>query len=484
MNPAKKIFRYRHLAEEIEQKILNGTYQPGERLPSIRKLHKQSNLSISTIYHAYLELESMGLVEARPKSGYYVNPVALQNLKTPRFKKISFPPKKVRLSSMINSVISAISNPYLLPLGSTVVDAELLPFKHFSRILKSLSHKELKSMISYSLSEGYPEIRRQIALRTVGVLEGIAPEDIIITNGCMEAVALSLLAVAQPGDTIAVETPTNFGFLQLLKELRLLVIEVPADPRSGVDLDELEKIFQRNRIKACLLIPNFHNPLGALMPEDHKIRLIDLVNEYDIPIIEDDISSELHFGRKRPLPLKSFDQNDHVLTCSSFSKTLAPGLRIGWVFPGRRFMERIQNLKAATTVATSTLDQYLVSQYLTEGAFERHCRQLRGSLKKQVLRTAFLIQKHFPPGTRLAIPEGGTLLWVELPSSVDGLQMYCEALDHKIAIIPGVVCSNAGQFKNFVQISCGSPITAKMEKGIVKLGEIVSDLRDRQKPLF
>jgi DNA-binding transcriptional MocR family regulator len=422
----------------------------------------------------------MGLVEARPKSGYYVNPVALQNLKAPRFKKISFPPKKVRLSSMINSVISAISNPYLLPLGSTVVDADLLPFKHFSRILKNLSQKELKSMISYSLSEGYPEIRRQIALRTVGVLEGIAPEDIIITNGCMEAVALSLLAVAQPGDTIAVETPTNFGFLQLLKELRLLVIEVPADPRFGVDLDELEEIFQHNRIKACLMIPNFHNPLGALMPDEHKIRLIDLVNEYDIPVIEDDISSELHFGRKRPLPLKSFDQNDHVLTCSSFSKTLAPGLRIGWVFPGRRFMERIQNLKAATTVATSTLDQYLVAQYLTDGAFERHCRQLRSTLKKQVLRTAFLIQKHFPPGTRLAIPEGGTLLWVELPSSVDGLQMYREALDQKIAIIPGVVSSNAGQFNNFVQISCGSPITGKVEKGLVKLGGIVSDLRDRQ----
>ena len=211
MDPAKRIFRYRHLAEQIEQKILSGTYQPGERLPSIRKLHKQSNLSISTIYHAYLELESMGLVEARPKSGYFVNPVALQNIKIPRFKKESYPPKKVRLSSMINSVISAISNPYLLPLGSTVVDAKLMPFKHFSRILKSLSHQELKSMISYCLSEGYPELRRQIALRTVGVLEGIAPEDILITNGCMEAVALSMLAIAQPGDTIAVETGKNLS---------------------------------------------------------------------------------------------------------------------------------------------------------------------------------------------------------------------------------------------------------------------------------
>ena len=457
---------------------MSGTYQPGERLPSIRKLHKQSNLSISTIYHAYLELESMGLVEARPKSGYYVNPVALQNLKAPRFRKISFPPKKVRLSSMMNSVISAISNPDLLPLGSTVVDARLMPFKHFSRILKNLSHEELRSMISYSLSEGYPELRRQIALRTVGVLEGIAPEDIIITNGCMEAVALSLLAVARPGDTVAVETPTNFGFLQLLQELGLLVMEVPADPRTGVDLEELEKIFRQNKIKSCLLIPNFHNPLGALMPDEHKIRLIELINTYEIPVIEDEISSELHFGGKRPMPLKSFDQKDLVLSCSSFSKTLAPGLRIGWVIPGRRYRERVQNLKAATTVASSTLDQYLISRYLAEGAFERHCRRLRESLKKQVVRTAFVIQKHFPSGTRLAIPEGGNLLWVELPSRVDGLQVYRMALEEHIAIIPGVVCSNARQFNNFIQISCGSPVTEDLEKGIVRLGEIVSGLSD------
>jgi DNA-binding transcriptional MocR family regulator len=291
MEPDKKIFRYRHLAEEIEEKIMNGIYNPGERLPSIRKLHKQSNLSISTVYHAYMELESIGLVEARPKSGYFVNPVALRNLEVPRFKKSSVPPKKVKLSAMMNSVISAISNPYLLPLGSTVVDSELMPFKHLSRILKDLSHHDLKSMISYSLSEGLPELRRQIALRTVGVLDGIAPEDIIITNGCTEAVALSLRAIARPGDTIAVETPTNFGFLQLLQELGLLVMEVSADPRYGVDLDELENIFRKNRIKACLLIPNFHNPLGALMPDDQKIRLIELINEYEIFVIEDDISS-------------------------------------------------------------------------------------------------------------------------------------------------------------------------------------------------
>lgn len=479
MEEAKKIFRYRHLTEDIEQKIMNGTYQPGERLPSIRKLHKQSNLSISTIYHAYTELETMGLVEARPKSGYYVNPVALQKLKVPYFKKLSYPPKKVKLSSMINSVIAAISNPQLLPFGSTVIDSALLPFKFFSRTLKDLSHSELKSMISYSLSEGFPELRRQITLRTVGVMDNITPDDVIITNGCMEAVALSLLAVTRPGDTVAIETPTNFGFLQLLKELGLMVMEVPTDPRLGVDLEELEKIFRRNSIKVCLLVPNFHNPLGAIMPDDHKKRLVELIHEFEMPLIEDSISSELYFGIQRPVPLKAFDRQDLVVTCSSFSKTLAPGLRIGWVLPGSRLKEKIQNLKAAISVTTSTLDQFLIAQFLASGAYERHLRRLRNSLKNQIIRTAFSIQQHFPTETRLAIPTGGTLLWVQLPPQVDGLEVYQKALDENIAIIPGVVCSNSRQFKNFIQISCGAPFTAKVEKGIETLGKIVRRLLDK-----
>jgi DNA-binding transcriptional MocR family regulator len=472
----KKGFRYRQLVEEIEYKIMNGTYHPGERLPSIRKLRGQSNLSISTISRAYMELETMGLVEARPKSGYYVAPVALNTLRVPRLKKLSYPPKHVKLSSMINSVISAISNPHMLPLGSTVTDTELLPFKYFNRILKNISHTELKSMIAYSLSEGYPELRRQIALRTVGVLEGITPDDVVITNGCMEAVALSLLTITEPGDTVAIETPTNFGFLQLLKELGLLVMEVPTDPQYGVDLDELKIIFNSTRIKVCLFIPNFHNPLGAIMPDARKKSLVELINEYEVPVIEDDISSELYFVGQRPMPLKAFDRNDLVITCSSFSKTLAPGLRIGWVLPGKRLKERIQNLKAATTVSTSTLDQYLISTFLASGAYERHLRRLRNTLKKQIIRTAVAIQKRFPAETRLAVPTGGTLLWIQLPPNVDGLKVYRKALDQNIAIIPGVVSSNTRQFKNFIQISCGSPFTTNSDRGIAALGKIISHL--------
>lgn len=473
------VFRYRRLAAEIEQKIAAGVFQPGEKLPSIRRLHRQTNLSISTVYQAFIELENLGLVEARVKSGYYVRPASLNQLQAPAFRKKSSPPQRVNLAPVINSVIAAGSDPRFVPFGNTGMDPLLLPAASLSRILKSLNRSEMRRLLAYSPSEGMAELRRQIALRTLGVLKEVAPEDIVVTNGCMEAIALSLMAVTRPGDTVAIESPTNFSFLQLLQELGLLVAEIATDPRDGVDLGELEKGLARNRIRACLFMPNFHNPLGALMPEGKKQALVELLSARGIPVIEDDISSQLYFGDEHPTPLKVYDREGWVLSCASFSKTLAPGLRLGWVIPGGRFLAKIQRLKAGTTISTSTLDQFVVARYLASGAYERHLRMLRGELQKQLLRTALAVQRHFPPQTRLAVPRGGSLLWIQLPPSVDGLDLYQAAFDRGISIIPGVVCSNSRQFDNFIQLSCAAPFSRKIEEAIAVLGEIVMGLRTR-----
>ena len=472
----KKEFRYRQLAADMEQKILTGIYQPGDRLPSIRNLHRSADLSISTVYKAYVELESMGLVEARPKSGYYVAPISLGRLKAPRFPKTDASPRQVRQSSMINSIVSAINDPRLLPLGMTVIDPELVPYKSLGRILSNISRKEFKSMLSYALSEGHPELRRQLARQTLGIIPRVTPEDILITNGCMEAVALALLATTRPGETVAIESPTNYSFLQLLKELNVMVAEVPTDPKTGIDVGELEIAVRKTRIAACLVMPNFHNPLGTVMPEENKRALVALAETYDIPVIEDDISSELYFGDHRPKPLKAFDRHGLVLSCSSFSKSLAPGLRIGWLLAGPRFRERVQNLKAGTNVSTSALDQYLMARFLAEGGYDRHLRTLRATLKKQAMRTALAVQRYFPEGTRLALPEGGTLLWVQLPRGTDSLELYSSALEKNISVVPGTVCSNTGQFKNYIMLSCGIPFNRNIEKGIQILGAIVTDL--------
>ena len=222
-------------------------------------------------------------------------------------------------------------------------------------------------------------------------------------------------------------------------------------------------------------MPNFHNPLGAMMSNENKRKLVHVLNQYEIPVIEDDISAELSFEEQRPIPLKAFDKKDLVLTCSSFSKTLAPGLRIGWIIPGKPFKEKIQRLKGGITVSTSSLNQFLVMKFLASGAYERHLRTLRAALKKQAIRTTVAVKEHFPPDTRLAVPRGGSFLWIQLNPSVDAVRVYHKALDHNISIIPGDVCSNSKQFKNYIQLSYGAPFTPRIEKGIETLGSIISE---------
>jgi DNA-binding transcriptional MocR family regulator len=475
MENQKQLFRYESLAKELETRIKNGTYRAGEKLPSIREFHHHLSLSISTVYKAYIELEAMGLIEARPKSGYYVSPPQ-PILRKPAFIKRSSAPRKVDLSSVAQSIHQAIGNPEILPLGGAVISPELFPYKNFSRITKGITADEMKMLMSYAPSGGLFGLRRQIALRTIGIYGKIEADDVIITNGCMEALTLSLQAVVKSGDTIAIETPTFFTILRLLEELGVYVVEVPTDPQYGVDPEELEKVIAGNEIKACLFMPNFQNPLGALMPDSSKKRIVQMLNQKNIPIIEDDIYSELYFGKSRPSTLKKYDAKGLVLSCSSFSKTLAPGLRIGWVLADEKLRQRVQTLKSVVSISTSNLDQYVLTKFLESGGYDRHLRTLRKALNQQVASMACAIQKHFPSKTRLAVPDGGAFLWVGLPGGIDGLKVYEKAMASNIAVLPGIACSASERYKSYLRINCGYPFLERMEEGIATLGRIIQNV--------
>lgn len=455
---------------------MNGTYKVGDRLPSIRKLHHKFALSISTVYRAYTELEAMGLVEARPKSGYYVSSAILNQFQPPAFRKKPSLPRKVTLTDMVPSIVAAMNNPNMLPFGSSSIAPDLLPYKAIARILKSFNTQEIKAQLAYTLTEGVFELRRQLALRMMGWMNGVDAEDIVITNGCSEALTLALKATIKPGDSIAVESPTHFGLLQLLNEIGVLIVEVPTDPQKGLLVEELEKVLVRHPIKACVVIPNFHNPLGSLMPDNAKKDLVELLNRHSIPLIEDSIYAELHYGPHRPLPLKTFDRKDLVITCSSFSKTLVPGFRIGWILPGRRFLKKVRSLKASINVSTSTLNQNILARYLAGNSYERHLRTLRQKLKDQTFGAARAISTYFPSQTRLALPKGGALLWVQLPDGIDSKTLYLKANSQSISILPGAACSMGNQFNNCIRIGCGFPFTEKMEKGIEILGRLAEEM--------
>lgn len=465
-------FQYIRLADDIENKIMTGSYTIGEKLPSIRKLHDRLGLSISTIYQAYIELEKRGSVESRSKSGYFVKAPLQGLLPLPEMKRHESIPQKVEINSLAISIVESSFDASLVPLGAAVPSPELLPIKQLYRILKSFQVRDIQKITAYESPYGCLELRHQIAKRSLEVADHIGVEDIIVTNGCIEAIALCLRAVAKPGDTIAVESPNFYLFLQLIEDLNMYALEIPSDPTYGVDPDYLEKAVKSNKINAALFISNFQNPLGATIPEENKKKIVALLNRENIPLIEDDIYGDLYFGKVRPGSLKFYDKKGLVLYCSSFSKVLAPGLRVGWTVPGR-FKEAVLRMKLNSSLGSPRLTQLVIAEFLKNDSFDRHLRSLRHALKNQVHNTAMAIARSFPDGTKVSAPEGGFVLWVQLHESLDGYEIFREARKRNISIVPGIICSSNGKYRNYIRISCGYPCSEEIMQGIATLGKLV-----------
>ena len=468
-------FRYARLADDLEDKIRDGVYRAGEKMPSLRKLHDQTGLSITTIYQAYIELEKRGVVAPRQKSGYYVQPRLGQLLPPPEARVLRPEPKKVTVNALAYAIVEDMSSSDYLQLGGSTVMPELLPFKQLSRTLRTLSMEAMKrGLMRYEEPYGNTELKRQIVKRMVGQARQSELDEIIVTGGCIEAVNLCLRAIGDDGDTVVVESPTYPWFLQIIKNLNKFALEIPTDPQTGIDLDQLERAVGKNNVAACLLVPNFHNPLGFVMPDKKKKVLVAMMAEKKIPIVEDNIQGELYFGRKRPTTLKSYDRNGLVLYCSSFSKTLAPGLRVGWTLPGR-YTKQVRQLKMYGNVSSPTLNQDLVARFLKDGAFDRHLRRLRTALQNQIANTALAIARYFPENTRITAPAGGMTLWVELDRQVDGLKVFHAAREKKISIFPGAICSTTDRYTHCIRINCGYPWSEELEAGIRTLAEIIAD---------
>jgi len=433
-------------------------------------------VSISTVLQAYLLLESKGLIEARPQSGFYVK---LRLEKLPPEPKTSNPSAfaaQVGVGELVSRVLEAARNPEIVPLGAAVPSHELLPVKQLSRLVAVAARRHGTLAINYDFPPGHEALRRQIARRSLDWGCSLSADDILTTSGAMEAVNLCLRAVAKPRDTIAIESPTFYGVLQAIESLGMKALEIATHPREGVDLGALEYAIKRNKVRACIMIPNFNNPLGSCVSDKNKRELVEVLGRREIPLIEDDIYGELYFGDSRPKTAKAFDKKGLVLLCSSFSKDLAPGYRVGWTAPGR-FRAQVERLKFMNTVATSTLPQMAIAQFLESGGYDRHLRRLRRSLATQVQMVSLAISQYFPQGTKVTRPAGGFVLWVELPRSVNSLELHSKALQEKISVVPGPIFSAKQKYQNFIRLSCGEPWSSRLEQALMTLGRLAGKVQ-------
>jgi DNA-binding transcriptional MocR family regulator len=439
----------------------------------VRKASRQHRVSLTTVVQAYLTLENRGLVEGRPRSGFYVRYPARLNLSEP---ETSRPGQRDGASAdsrtVVATVFDSLSMRDIIQLGAGVPSSELLPGHKLNRMIAAAARRAGVAAIEYAAPPGCMALRRALSRRALDWGLKVSPDEIITTNGCMEALTLSLRAVTNPGDTVAIESPTFFGIIQLLQQLNLKALEIPTHPGRGLDLDALDRVLRRRRINACLAIPNFNNPLGSLMPRAAKERLVAMLSQRQIPLIEDDLYGDLHFALERPHVAKSFDKHGLVLLCGSFSKSLAPGFRVGWLVPGR-FFDKTKDLKCSSTGATATLPQLALADYLTTGGYDRHLRGLRAALKRQVQQVSHAVAESFPPETKMTRPSGGFAVWVELPSRIDSLKLHARALAEKISIAPGPLFSPRQSYRNFVRLTCGQPWSPKIERAIGVLSFLV-----------
>lgn len=465
-------YRYEELAERVAALINSGAYEPGSRAPSLRQAGQRWRVSLTTALQAYRLLEDRGLLEARPKSGFFVarRSVAIAP------PAVSSPPAvatRVSTPGVMLKLLEHASDPRLVPLGCAIPSAELLAASRLNRFLARAARTKGVDYNVYTVPKGSEPLRRELARRALRWGRMLSAEDIVVTCGCTEALMLALRAVTRPGDAVAIESPTYFGFLQAFEALGLRALELPTDASRGVELDALRAALEGGSVRACLLASSFANPLGAAMPEAKKIAVLDLLSEHAVPLIEDDIYGDLHFGAERPTPFTALRPEADVIYCGSFSKTVAPGYRIGWMAPGRHMQAALEH-KFAATLCGPVLPQVAFAEFLSSGGYDSHLRRMRRVFEDTLDRMIRMIEKRFPAGVRVTRPRGGFVLWVELPSQVSTRALFDRALARGICFAPGDVFSASDRYGHCLRLSGGHGWSPQLEWGLTTLGEMVA----------
>lgn len=471
--------RYEALANAMAAEIRSGSLAVGARMPSLRQVIVQHGVSQSTVFRAYYLLEEWGLIRAQERSGYYVaRGATVSGERAPRPARTLADSAKVDISELVFSVLEAAKHPGVVPLGSAFPSPLLFPLPRLAKSLAQSARLISPWSTVVDLPPGNEALRQQIALRYLGIGLSQPMEEIVVTNGALEALNLCLMAVTRPGDVVAVESPGFYAALQAIERLDLRAVEIPVDPLTGLDLDALAQALERHPIRACWFMTNYQNPTGATLSLEKKKALVELLAQHDVPLIEDDVYGELHFQADYPLPAIAFDNKGLVMHCSSFSKTLAPGYRIGWAAAGG-FTDKVQRLKLMTTLSASIPAQAGIADYLQHGGYDKHLRKLRAALRAQRDAMDAALRRWMPPSVRWTLPAGGYFVWLEFPDEIDALELHRLAIEQGFSLAPGPIFAVTRAFRNCVRLNFGHPCSAEIDRAMRVLAELVQQAIQR-----
>jgi DNA-binding transcriptional MocR family regulator len=460
-------FLYNEIANGIAGQIRSGVLQTGDKLPSVRMLCAEHGISMNTAKRVFLELEAQSLIYSKPQSGYFVSRLPYQKLPLPAVSRPSPVAGNNEPYQLISKVYEDMGNEALTLFSIGAPSGDLLPLAKLKKEVVHATRELMDGGTAYEPLQGNLKLRRMIAIRSLTWGGNLHENDLITTNGGMNALSFCLLALGKPGDTIAIESPCYPGILQLAVSLGFKILELPTHPVTGVELESLKAVIPK--INLCLLVPNFNSPLGSCMPDEHKKEVVTLLSKHHIPLIEDDVYGDLYFGTQRPKCCKSFDKEGNVLLCSSISKTLAPGYRVGWVAPGK-YKEKLLKLKLVHSISNPSIVQEAVANFLQTGRYENHLRHLRRTLQGNYQNYVHVISQFFPEETKTSRPHGGLALWVEFNKGIDTAELYDQAIKQGISIAPGRMFTLQNQYKNCMRLCIGLPWSDKIAFKLKQLG--------------
>ncbi len=465
---------YEKVAGQILTQVQQGVLPLGKKVPSIRVFSRQLGVSLSTVIHAYQILENQNVLKSRPQSGYYVNSDAPLSDREPKKIKIApnfskIPVKKI--DKEVPHVIGAFGDPENVILSLSYPALEVLPFNALKKALMSGYERQGMMGLHYAFPPGNEALRTQLARHYLECGLSMSPDDFYLTNGALEGLFLCLNAVTEPGDTIAVESPIFAGILMSIQSSRLKAVEIPLDPRQGMDIDVLKKVMKRQKIKAVVSIPNFNNPMSCLMPDANKKHLVNLLGEKNIPLIENDIYGDMYLGETRPKPAKIYDSTGNVMLYSSFSKCLSGGLRVGWVAAGKH-QSKVIGYKFMLNVGSNPATEDGLAKFMEEGRYKRHLRKLRKFLAEQLPHFTQAMSKYFPEGTKASLPAGGTNIWVEFPQKLDSSRLHQEAWSKKIILWAGPLFSLSPKSKCCSILQFGHRWSEKIDWAMKTVGDM------------
>ena len=469
---------YSRIAEKIASQIRSGAIPVGGRIPSVRQLSRQENVSISTVMAAYSRLEEQGWVEVRPKSGYYVCRRAREPLAIPDAPEVQSRPVLATTSQLVMDVQQDGSKPRAISFSRATPALDFPIIRHVQQTYTRLARTGKHIGIGYRSTEGLFTLRQQIARHAVYAGVAVSPDSIVTTVGSLNAMGLCVQVLTRPGDVVAVESPCYYGILQLIEAHGLKAIEIPVHPETGMSLEALKLAMEQWPLKAVVTVSSFSNPLGCSIPDERKKELVSLLEHYQVPLIEDDIYGDLYFGERRTSAVKAFDTQGLVMLCSSLSKTIDPQLRVGWILAGRHY-EEILHRKFIAMLSTPILPEQVSAEILGQGIYERHLRQAREAYLRRYLRLVDLVSEYFPPVIKISRPQGGIVAWIELPRGIDTTKLYHFCRDRDVLIAPGEIFSFNKQYRHCFRLNYAPRWTPEREKAIQRLGRWVTDLVDR-----